>query len=57
MNQPAGANISSVALEQQEVNTIATELKHQLNKPGQKQEADDTIAIDQDGTLHVRDQP
>jgi hypothetical protein len=56
-NQPAGANISSVALEQQEVNTIATELKHQLNKSGQKQEADDTIAIDQDGTLHIREQP
>lgn len=54
--KPAGANISSVALEQQEVNTIASELKQQLNKSGTKQDGDDTIAIDQDGTLHIRDQ-
>lgn len=58
----SGANISSGALDQQEVSTIATELKQQLNKPANKaaqpaspQEADDTIAIDSDGTLHLRD--
>lgn len=57
-DQPAtpSQNISSVALEQQEVNTIASELKQQLNKSGQKQDTDDTIMIDQDGVLHVRDQ-
>jgi len=63
-SKPAqGANISSGALDQQEVSTIANELKHQLNKPtpghtGQtsdQQDADDTIAIDSDGTLRIRD--
>jgi hypothetical protein len=67
-------NISSGVLEQQEVNTIASELKHQLgnNRPNSHQadkrqdvslksrvgndedSKDDTIAIDQDGTLHLR---
>lgn len=59
-----GMNISSGAIEQQEVSTIANELKSQLNKSGSthagttpsQQDADDTIIIDQDGTLRVRDQ-
>lgn len=61
--QDQTANISSGAIEQQEVTTIANELKQQL-KPqdakGQPQPAsaapvnDDTIQIDQDGTLHLR---
>lgn len=75
------ANISSSALEQKEVSTIANELKQQLNKtqaastsapteaanegsislrrqPGTPdQDKDDTISIDQDGTLHLRDTP
>jgi len=55
-----GVNISSGALEQKEVDTIATELKQRLNKGGKVTDvanqptADDTISIDQDGTLHVR---
>ena len=51
---PSG-NISSVAAEQQEVHTIANELKSQLGKPASTtDDPDDTIAIDQDGTLHIR---
>lgn len=54
-----GENISSAALEQKEVDTIASELKQQLNKGAKdtntKSSTDeDTISIDQDGTLHVR---
>ena len=68
------SNISSAALDKQEVSTIANELKQQLTKkPDQakvaeqatiqlrsnintatKEDDDDTIAIDYDGTLHVR---
>jgi hypothetical protein len=59
-DQVTGSNISSGALDKEEVNTIATELRNQLNKPAntshQNQEPNDTIAIDQDGTLHVHDQ-
>lgn len=62
------ANISSDAIEQKEVTTIANELKHQLRpqsgtgsgpKPTTQPPAnsDDTIAIDQDGTLHLRNRP
>ena len=57
-------NISSGALDQQEVSTIAGELRQQLNTasdttqvqtPNKQDETeDDTIAIDHDGTLHVR---
>ncbi len=57
------ANISSGAIEQQEVTTIAHELKQQLKQPApasQVQDASaqqkdkDTIQIDQDGTLRLR---
>jgi hypothetical protein len=62
------ANISSGAIEQKEVTTIANELKQQLkpqatapvSKPTLHQDPankDDTIAIDQDGTLHLRNRP
>ncbi len=55
-----GVNISSGALEQQEVTTIANELKSQLTghqgSPQAQQEPEDTIAIDPDGTLRLRDQ-
>jgi hypothetical protein len=65
---PSTGNISSDAIDQQEVTTIAHELKQQLrpqsvhaigSKPaGQNQQNnDDTIAIDQDGTLHLRNRP
>jgi hypothetical protein len=65
---PSTGNISSDAIDQQEVTTIAHELKQQLrpqsttaigSKPaGQNQQnSDDTIAIDQDGTLHLRNRP
>jgi hypothetical protein len=57
-------NISSGAIEQQEVTTIANELKQQLRpqggatkSAGQPANSDDTIAIDQDGTLHLRNKP
>jgi hypothetical protein len=64
MPSPAG-NISSDAIEQQEVTTIANELKQQLRPQGgtaakpanQQANNDDTIAIDQDGTLHLRNRP
>lgn len=58
-----GSNISSGALEQKEVDTIASELKQRLNKTQKDQSGasvtkqpndDDTITIDQDGTLHIR---
>lgn len=59
------SNISSGALEQQEVTTIANELKSQLsNKPPvevqdlavkQQADPDDTISIDTDGTLRIRE--
>lgn len=59
--QQPNANISSDAIESAEISTIAQELKQQL-KP-QEKPADsprpaqdgDTIVIDQDGTLHLRD--
>jgi hypothetical protein len=50
-------NISSPALDQQEVTTIANELKQQLAKPDDAQAKGpdgNDIFIDQDGTLHLR---
>lgn len=53
----SNANISSTALEQQEVDTIATELKSQLGKPKTDlvQDPNDTIDIDNDGVLRIRE--
>lgn len=60
------ANISSDAIEQKEVATIANELKQQLKSPKTspksqsapvEENPDDTISIDQDGTLHLRNRP
>lgn len=55
-SQINSANISSGAIEQQEVTTIANELKQQLKPPLSPPQSndDDTISIDQDGTLHLR---
>lgn len=57
----SAGNISSGALEQREVDTIANELKQRLNKkpgdtiiPNKPSSDSDTIEIDKDGTLHVR---
>lgn len=64
----SGSNISSAAIDKQEVTTIANELKQQLvkkpphdgeatfqiRKKPSEEDSTDTIAIDQDGTLRVR---
>ena len=53
--EPQAMNISSGALDQQEVSTIAGELRQQLNTADKPDETDDdTITIDHDGTLHLR---